>query len=968
MPQYLALILLAWVVPPAVGMFFIVFTRILSLGEITRIFLSAPMLIFIVFTVVVSVGYFYRYVRPVLQWQRDPATEPSAQLLQRLRSFPLHFWGFFLLPLIVAPNLVLYLAEHSIGIEPGADAWLRIHLVALSVALLIGLPLFFLLVDLFGRHLPGIAQGRPHLSLRTKAFLMAFLVPLLVSTVLVLYFWSRTGHFGSQTVILWASLMLVALLGAWFFRQGLGQSLAPLQSLLTQNVEPCKLDLASLTSRSTDELGVIANEYRQLLEHHIRVESKLRNSEKTLNTILFNMQDTYFRTDADGCFLYTTPMIEQVLGYPPDEVLGMGLGDFLSPDMAQQPLEQALKQGNGVVRNHALALRHRHGGTVWVSINAHFYSDEQGQIVGIEGNSRDITALKQAREALALETQRALVTLQSIGDGVLTTDIEGIIDYINPVAEHLLDMRSRDVVGRHYMDVLRLSRETDGEALHDLVEMILHLDSPTVHADDGILRHSDGSEFSINISAASMRNDKGEIVGVVLVLHDITEVMSMARQLGYQASHDMLTGLHNRHEFERRLDLAIREARNGEVHHVLCYMDLDQFKLVNDTYGHRAGDELLRQLAELFREAIREHDVLARLGGDEFGILLRDCPLHEANAIAEKIRQLVREFRFTWQERTFDVGVSIGVVPITADSGSMVDVMSYADAACYVAKDAGRNRVHLYSSDDKAVARHHREMECIHRIHDAFEENRFVLYFQPIAPLREELDDLPRGEVLMRILDENNQPISPMQFVPAAERYNLMPIIDRWVVRTTLGMMREAQGPTDFPPFRCSINLSGQSLNDEHFLEFVLSNIHESDVAGEYLCFEITETAAITNLARARHIINTLKQMGCYFSLDDFGSGLSSFGYLKGLDVDYLKIDGAFIKDIVDDEVDRAMVQAINEIGKVMGLKTIAEFVENEEIIQVLKTLGIDYAQGYGISRPYPLDELVASLAPHSRK
>ena len=966
--RYLTLVLSAWVIPPAAGMGFIIFMNILSFEEILAVFFSPAMSIFILATILVAGVYFYLYAKPILHFLARPNDADVTLAMRRVRFFPLHYWGLFLLTLLLAPNLVLWLAAQQFGITMDTGTGLRIHLVALTVSILIGLPLFFLLLDLFGRSMPGQIDGTPHFTLLSKVLLISGLVPLLSSTILVLYYWSRTAYFTYETLLVWGLLLVIVAVGAWLFRGSFRQSLAPLQSLLSQRVEPCQLDLASLVSQSTDEIGVLTNEYRRLLQHHYRVEARLRSSETALNNILFNMQDTYFRTDKQGVILYITPMIEQTLGYSPSEMIGQQVNAFFCPSMGHVNLYEIIKSENGVVRNLPMALRHRNGTTVWVTTNAHFFSDPAANVAGIEGNCRDVTALKQTQAALERETQRALVTLKSIGDGVITTDTKGIIEYLNPVAENLLEMRNGTALGRHYLDVLKLKGETDGEALRDLVEMILHHDSATVNADDGILRHNDGSEFSINISAASMRDAQDRIVGVVLVLHDITEVMTMARQLGYQASHDMLTGLYNRREFERRLDAAIKEARGSDIHHALFYMDLDQFKVVNDTYGHRAGDELLRQLSQCFSTAIREHDMIARLGGDEFGILLRDCPLNKAAEIAETIRQQVRDFRFTWQDRVFDIGISIGVVPIDGSSTGMIDVLSYADAACYVAKDAGRNRVHLYSSDDKAVARHHREMEWIHRIHDAFEENRFVLYYQPIIALGTDRGGREHGEVLMRMLDREGKVVPPMQFIPAAERYNLMPIIDRWVVRTTLGKMREAQGPAEVPPFRCSINLSGQSLNDEHFLEFVIANIHESDVAGEHICFEITETAAITNLGKAKHFINTLKSMGCLFSLDDFGSGLSSFGYLKGLDVDYLKIDGAFVKDIVDDSVDRAMVASINQIGHVMGLKTIAEFVENDEIVLVLKDLGVDYAQGYGIARPYPMDEMLARSQPGTRK
>lgn len=958
--RFLTLILLGWVLPPAFGMVFIAFTDILSFEIIRSIMLSWPMGLFVLLSTVFAAVYFYRFSRPVIRYLKDHHELSQQAALERVKSFPLHFWSIFLLTLLLAPNMVMLIGQGLFELKPQAIDWFRIHLIALIISILVGLPIFFMVIDLFGRALRGMLLGEPHLTIRMKVFLIGSLVPLLIDTMLVQYYWARTGYFSVETFIVWLMLELMAVAGSLLFMRSFGQSLAPLKNLLKQGVDPCELDLKQLVSQSTDELGVITNEYRRLLEHHYRVEAKLRNSERDLNNILYNMQDTFYRTDTNGKLIYVTAMAEQSLGYSTRELLGTALCDYFIDEQECERLHQALQQSNGVVRNFIARMRHKDGSQVWTSSNAHDYFDEFGEYAGIEGNARDITQQRLAEQALERESQRALVTLQSIGDGVVTTDINGLIEYLNPVAERLLDCDLHKVRGRHYMEVLRLVGEGTGEELHDLVELILHRDSAMVHADDGILTHRDGSQFTINITAAPMRSSSEKIAGVVLVLHDITEVMSMARQLSFQASHDMLTGLYNRREFEKRLEMAIREARSADKHHVLFYMDLDQFKVVNDTSGHRAGDELLSQLAQMLKESTREHDTLARLGGDEFGLLLMDCPVEKAGEIADKLRQQVRDFRFPWKDRVFDVGVSIGVVPITVNVGSLIDVLSLADAACYVAKEAGRNRVHVASDNDKAVARHHREMEWVHRISLAFEENRFELFFQPIVPLsRQPVEQIPRGEVLMRMRDDAGNAISPMAFIPAAERYNLMPTIDRWVVRTTLGKMREAQGPADAPPFRCTVNLSGQSLTDEHFLDFVLNQFHDCDIHGEYVCFEITETAAITNLSRARHFIATLKQLGCYFALDDFGSGLSSFGYLKGLQVDYIKIDGSFVKDMVEDNLDRAMVESINQIGHVMGMETIAEFVENDNIIEALRLIGVDYGQGYGIAKPESLDGLV---------
>jgi len=568
---------------------------------------------------------------------------------------------------------------------------------------------------------------------------------------------------------------------------------------------------------------------------------------------------------------------------------------------------------------------------------------------------------KRAADALYQEQVRAQVTLQSIGDGVITTDAGGYVVYMNPVAEELSGWKLGDAEGLALAEVFRVIDARIGRDRDYPLAVCLHDGRVLRHEDRHSLLRRDGRRFSIRDSAAPIRNQDGRIVGAVVVFHDTTEMQHLTNKMAFLASHDSLTGLLNRHEFEVRLQQILESARTSGRQHAVCYLDLDQFKIVNDTCGHVAGDELLKQLTHQLHGRVRARDMLARLGGDEFGVILDDCDQDTAYHIADGLRQSVKDFRFAWQDRFFEIGVSIGLVPISAASGNMTEVLSAADSACYVAKDLGRNRVHIYQPNDDALARRHGEMQWVQRINDGLEGNRFQLYGQHMIPLAAGAPTF--CEILLRLHEEGTGLIPPNAFIPAAERYYLMPSIDRWVVARALAMIgrnRWSESTSD-QPMMYAINLSGQSLCDDQFLDFVVSHLQESGIPPARICFEITETAAIANLTRAIDFMSRLKDIGCRFALDDFGSGLSSFGYLKSLPVDYLKIAGNFIQDIVVDPVDHAMVDAINQIGHVMGLTTIAESVESDAILQNLRKLGVDYAQGFGISEPVPLAHLLQS-------
>ena len=571
--------------------------------------------------------------------------------------------------------------------------------------------------------------------------------------------------------------------------------------------------------------------------------------------------------------------------------------------------------------------------------------------------------------------------LSSLGDAVIATDDQSCITLLNPVAETLTGWKQKDAFGKNAIEIFNIVHEETRIAVNSPLTQALQLGIVVGLPERTVLINKNSVVIPIDDSAAPILDDRGEITGAVLVFRDITErkqaeaaLRESEKRLAWQASHDLLTGLVNRHEFEQRVEHLLLSVKTNKDQHSICYIDLDRFKIVNDTCGHGAGDELLRQVANIILVQVRAADTVARLGGDEFGLLLNNCPTQQALRIANTIRQKLEEFRFTWQDKIFTVSVSVGLVGIDAQTEDLASILNAADAACYAAKNAGRNRVHLYQSNDKDLVARYGQMQWVSRIHQALENNSFYLYCQPIVSLDATKASQEHYEILLRLQEETGDIILPMAFIPAAERYGLMHLVDRWVIRTLfthLGQYYQdgycsqkrdsdsAQG-LGLRTFY-AVNLSGASINDDQFIDFLHEQFTLHQVPPQAICFEVTETTAITNLNNASKLIREIKSLGCSFALDDFGSGMSSFAYLKNLPVDYLKIDGNFVKGIVETPTDLALTAAINQIGHVMGLKTIAEFVENDAIKQKLTEIGIDYAQGYGIAKPRPFKLAEAS-------
>lgn len=562
-------------------------------------------------------------------------------------------------------------------------------------------------------------------------------------------------------------------------------------------------------------------------------------------------------------------------------------------------------------------------------------------------------ALALANEVLHQEKELFQVTLASIGDAVITTDSSGKITYLNPVAEIFTGWHNQDANGAPLQQVFNILDTATRKPVNVNDPLTGHLSKSGSTKDhhECLLIRKDKQEWIIDYSVAPIQNEQEYVIGAVLTFRDVTEQRKLTQKLAYQATHDSLTGLLNRKEFEARLSKILASTRKNDTH-ALLYLDLDQFKIINDSCGHSAGDELLRQVTVLFQSKLRTRDTLARLGGDEFGIILEHCPQNEAVQVAQTLRELVQNYRYHYQNKTFTIGVSIGLFPITHANEGLAHALNAADSACYEAKDQGRNRVHVYQAADKQQKSG--DMQWLPRIQQAIADQRLYLYFQPIRAISGKNGLEEHGEILLRLKDEHGQLIMPGAFLPVAERHDQMLMIDRWVIQQLFKLLKaHAHQPSNAV---YTINLSAQALGDTDFLNFTVDSIKTSKINPANICFEITEHIALADLKHAMHFISTLKELGCRISIDNFGSGVSSFGYLKNFPLDYLKIDGRLIKDMATDPIDHAMVESINRIGHVMQLKTIAGWVENAQTFQLLENMGIDYAQGFWLAEPQLFD------------
>ncbi|MDP6615666.1 MAG: EAL domain-containing protein [Gammaproteobacteria bacterium] len=653
--------------------------------------------------------------------------------------------------------------------------------------------------------------------------------------------------------------------------------------------------------------------------------------------------------------IYANREAGALLGIPPDQLIGRDVTDMVRPayrSLVANVIEQQLAGKRNGVR-YELQLIDGEERTRWAEATA-MCMRYRGQ-PAILTVARDISYRKSVEATLGRGRQQAQITLESLGESVITADTDGNIDYMNAAAEKLTGTQRDEALGQPFGDIVKLVREDDRRDLGDPVSRCLQKRRRISMGRRALLMPSNGNgEISIEATASPIMSPDEELAGAVIIMRDVSELRGLTREMSYQASHDPLTGLANRREFERQVNAGLEAARAEGSQHVLCYMDLDRFKVVNDTCGHQAGDNTLREVAGLLREHVRDSDVVARLGGDEFGMLLVGCPLDKARQIADDVCAAVRGYRFAWQDRIFDVGISIGLVEMSDKSGSPEEVLNAADSACYVAKQQGRGQVHVYSARDEVAATQRGEIVWLRKLQAAIHDEQFELYVQPIISVAGRIPSGPAVEVLLRMHDPEDGLVMPNEFIGAAERYQLMGTLDRWVVEATLAAV--ASGTIRLPDERSvAINISGQTMADEGFLDFVVTTLDHSQVNPGQICFEVTEQAVLRDIEQSRRFIGVLHGIGCSFSLDDFGSDVGSLASLQGLEIDFLKLDGVYTHDIDINSVNQEVVSAVTRLSRAVGFKVVAEQVEDQPSFDGLRDLGVNFIQGNYVEKPHAL-------------
>lgn len=871
--------------------------------------------------------HFSRYIQPFLAWVRQGGSGHSTGHLQRrLARFPREYWGLFLITALATPSL--FLASLPGGLAARPETFLHLLLLQLGVAVIAGMPGYLVALDGLGRLVARLGLNRVQVSMKSKLMLLGGLVPLLSYTLIMQYFWLETRGLDTGLLLIWALLAAATLALTLLSIQSLSQSLQPVEEVLHRSGASTHADLARLEPQSTDEIGYLTQTLGKLFR-------RLGDQESYMRAVVDTAAEGIIVVDEQGNIDTFNPAAEHLFGFLAMEIRGKPLA-WLLPEIAGPDTAPALTPSEEETTG-----LHRNGKPLPVSI----------RVSRMEISHRtmytclvaDITQRKRAEDNLIAAEARYRDLVETAHDLVWSMDPEGRWTYLNGACQSIYGYTPQEMTGRHLREFQVASHaEMDNEAFQAILTGKELVQYETVHLD------REGRQHHLSFNARAHFDDAGRVMHISGTARDISEQKAFQQQLSYQAEHDSLTGLFNRHYFQQELERTVaRTARHG-AECALFYIDLDQFKYINDTLGHAAGDQLLVEISSLLSSHVREGDLVARFGGDEFTLLVYNVGHDQAPRVAENFRQLFEAYKFYHDGKSFNVTCSIGGAVIDHAVDSADEVMSHADLACNMAKTGGRNRVHFYNPADRDKAGMAEDMGWAARVREMLEEDRFQLVYQPIADVR--TGAVTDYEVLVRMVCDDGDVILPGGFMPAAERFGLIHAVDRWIVARAIHQLTQLREQGKEVCF--SINLSAKAFEDHTLLPMIQAQLADTGLDPSWLTFEITETAAIANLGAAERFIGELKNIGCQFALDDFGSGFSSFSYLKHLPVDKLKIDGSFVQGMAQAEVDQAMVQSMNQVAHALGKATIAEYVESEAILKLLQQYGVDYAQGNYIGRP----------------
>jgi diguanylate cyclase (GGDEF)-like protein/PAS domain S-box-containing protein len=883
--------------------------------------------IFIGFMLFWATRYAWALFTPIENWLRTShhARFAPPEIHKRLQHFGSDYWGFYLCYVLVAPQIYFWSTTGPNHFELAPFG--QLVLLQLVVAILVGLPLYLLAIDTMGGVTRFIGITAPIFSIKSKLMLVGGFVPLLTNAVLMLFYWHQTGYQSLWVLVVLAVLGLVNISITALSIRTTTRSLRPVQQVLTGSNASSYEKLAQLRPQSTDEIGYLTQTLSTLFQH-------LGNQRSHTRAIFETSSEGIIVTNQQGLIITFNPAAERLFGYRAVEIIGQPFSRLCQNVNLQQ-------LANNNVTEREIDCIGNCGKPITISLR--ISEMRQSGIRMFTCLVSDISERKAAEEKLRAAEARYRDLVETAHDLVWSVDQQGHWTYLNDAARSIYGYNPEEMLGRHvtdFSDPAYLERDTQafGRALNgnDLVQY------ETVHRD------SHGKQHHLSFNASGQTNESGDVVCIRGTAHDITEQKAYEKQLAYQAEHDSLTGLFNRHYFQEELErLVARVARSG-ADAALFYIDLDQFKYINDTLGHAAGDQLLLEVTDLLKSHIREGDLLARFGGDEFTLLLYNVEHQDIKRSAEKLRLLLENYHFFSANNNFNVTCSIGVAIIDNHARSADDVLAQADLACNLAKTRGRNRSYIYDPEDRDKLGMAEDMGWAARVREVLDNDRFELAYQPIVGINDGL--IESYEVLLRMPFDDGQTILPGGFMPAAERFGLIHSIDRWTVARSIRTLAKLRDEGN--PLRFAINLSGRAFEDHTLLPLIRAAIDETGIEPSSITFEITETAAIANLNAASRFIEALRNIGCRFALDDFGSGFCSFTYLKHLPVDTLKIDGSFVQGLAHAPVDQAMVHSMNQVAHALGKQTIAESVENEETLVLLKEIGVDYAQGHFLGRP----------------